>query len=867
MKRMLWVVALILVTCGGLSAQRLPETVVPESYRITFAPDLAKATFTGEETIRVQVRQQTPSITLSSAEIEFQKVEVTAGGSTQKATVTKDDKAEMATLTLEHPLAAGPAEIHIQFTGILNDQLRGFYLSQTERRRYAVTQFEATDARRAFPGFDEPAMKATFDITLVIDKGDTAISNGKIVSDTPGPGEGKHTLVFSTTPKMSTYLVAMLVGDFECLEGATDGIPIRVCAVPEKKNLGAYALTAAESILGFYNKYYAIKYPFQKLDIIALPDFAAGAMENTAAITYREPLLLIDDKTASVNSHRAVWGVLAHEMAHQWFGDLVTMKWWDNIWLNEGFATWMANKPVEAAKPEWHAELDEIQETTGALNGDGIASIRAIRSKADTPAEIANQFDGVAYGKAASVLRMIEAYVGPDVFRQGVNNYLQKHAYGNATAEDFWNAIAAASKKPVDTVMATFVNQPGAPLVTVHASCKADHTEVELSQQRFFADRAKLDAGSSELWQIPTCLTSPGSAPDCVVLTEKKHTFEVPGCRSWVFANSSGRGYYRSSYDSDTVAKIAAAASTKLAPPEQISFLDDTWAMVHVGRQPIGDFLSIVEGLKGESTRAVVETFLGRLQQIHDDIASPADRPAYEAWLRQLLRPMLVGLGPASPSESDEHRTLRSEYLGVLGYFAKDPDVIRQARTATDAYMNDPSSADPTFIGNALAVAADNGDAALYDKYMAHLKSAKTPEEYYAYLNGLTQFTDPVLVNRTLEFILSPAVKSQDLGNIGNLLGPRTQKQTWEFIKLHIKDIQEKAGPGLGAGIVGVANAFCDATLRDDAQKFFRDLNLPGSERPLRNALERDNSCIELRDLQQTRLSQFLKQAQTTAQR
>jgi aminopeptidase N len=285
MRRNVGAAVWILLLSGAASAQRLPDRVSPESYDLTLAPDLSSATFTGDETVNVRLLTPASSIVLNSAEIEFKEVTLTAGSLTQTATVTTDDENETATLTAPNAIPAGPAKIHILYKGILNDKLRGFYLSRTARRRYAVTQFEATDARRAFPSFDEPAYKAVFRITLVIDKGDTAISNGRIVSDTPGPGDAKHTLKFSPSPKMSTYLVAWMVGDFQCLEGETDRIPIRVCAVPEKKDLTAFALRSAESILEFYDKYYETKYPYGKLDIIAFPDFSAGAMENTGAIT------------------------------------------------------------------------------------------------------------------------------------------------------------------------------------------------------------------------------------------------------------------------------------------------------------------------------------------------------------------------------------------------------------------------------------------------------------------------------------------------------------------------------------------------------------------------------------------------------
>ncbi len=370
-------VPILLLLVGIAAAQRLPEDVVPVHYQITLAPDLKNATFRGDEGIDVRLLKPASEVVLNSAEIMFGEASVTAAGSTQPAKVTTDDKAETATLTVPNALSAGPAVIHIKFTGTLNDKLRGFYLSKTKRRNYAATQFEATDARRAFPCFDEPAMKATFDVSVVADNGDTAISNAKILSDTPGPGEGKHTIKFGTSPKMSSYLVALAVGDFQCLEGGADGIPIRVCAVPEKKEMGHFALESAEQILKFYDRYYGIKYPFGKLDLVGLPDFAAGAMENTAAIFYRETALLIDDKTASVGAHKGVAETNAHEMAHMWFGDLVTMNWWDDVWLNEGFATWMSAKPIAAWKPGWNTAVDEVQGTSGSLTGDSMKATRA----------------------------------------------------------------------------------------------------------------------------------------------------------------------------------------------------------------------------------------------------------------------------------------------------------------------------------------------------------------------------------------------------------------------------------------------------------------------------------------------------------
>jgi len=875
MKRVVVLALWGLFASSGILAQRLPDNVVPDSYNLKFEPDLSSATFTGDETIHVHLQKAATAIVLNAAEIEIKEAWIGSADFKQAAAVTTDEKNETVTVTVPTIVPAGPAEIHIRFTGILNDKLRGLYLSQTARRRYAVTQFEATDARRAFPSFDEPAYKAVFRITLVIDKGDTAISNGKIISDTPGPESGKHTLQFSDSPKMSTYLVAMMVGDFACITGGADGIPIRVCAVPEKKDLLSFALLSAENILKFYDSYYQTKYPFQKLDIIAFPDFSAGAMENTAAITYRETLLTIDDKNASVDAHQAVVGVLAHEMAHMWFGDLVTMKWWDDIWLNEGFATWMSFKPIEAWKPEWHAERNEIQQTGGSLSTDSIASVRAIRAKAETPAEIATLFDGIAYGKAASVLRMVEAYVGPEVFQKGANAYLEKHAYGNATAEDFWNQMAATSEKPVDQVMASFTQQSGAPLITVKTACAGggstggffkkkkikETTKVTLSQERYFADAAKLGSGSQEIWQIPVSLRPAGSAETTyVLLAQRQQTFELPGCSPWVYANAGGRGYYRSDYDAATLAKMSAELETSFSPEERIHFLGDEWAMVRVGRLSLGDYLDTLEKMKGERTRALVGVMTGRFGEIHDTIAAPPDRPAFEKWVRDFLGPIAAELGATpAPGESDDRRGLRSDVFATLATYGRDPELLARSRALVEQYMRDPNSVEAALAGNALSVSALEGDAALYDKYVEHMKTAKTPEEYYNYFGALGQFPSAALAKRTFELILSPEVKNQDLFFGGLLTNVDTQAAAWELFKSNFPAIKEKAGESLSGGFATLAGVFCDAKLRDDAQDFFASQNLPGSERPLQNAKDEVNACIELRSLQQANLSGFLK--------
>ena len=689
LKKIVWVLLAFLPLMAG--AQRLPYGVTPRHYALTFTPDLQKATFAGDVTIDVEVNQPGSSITLNAIELEFQEATITQDGKTQVAKWSFAPEKEQATLTVADGLQPGPASIHIKFTGILNDKLRGFYLAQSKERNYATTQFESTDARRAFPSFDEPAFKAKFDITLVVDKGDTAISNGRITSDTPGPVEGKHTIQFATSPQMSTYLVALAVGDFECNEGSADNIPIRVCGTPDKKPLGTAALRYASEILKFYNQYYGIPYPFGKLDIVGVPDFEAGAMENTAAIFYRESLLFIDDNNSSVGAHQAVFEVLAHEMAHQWFGDLVTMKWWDNIWLNEGFATWMALKPSQALHPEWNATLDGVQASNNALALDSLVNTHPIRVKAETPEEINELFDPISYEKASAVLRMIESYVSPDVFRRGVNVYLRKFSYGNATAEDFWNAVTAASGRPVDKIMPTFVDLAGVPLVTIKSAClnqpatpapaakksskrsrraplkPQPKTQVTASQQRFWAD-PEAAPKKDQLWMLPVCIKSAGAKPFCQILSEKEQVLPVAGCSPWVFANGSAAGYYRTQYDKADLQKLISVASTGLTTAERIMFLRDESALVTAGQENMATYLDLVASVSQDAQNAVVASYAPSLNFINSYLLEDNNANAFRTWVRSNFQPMMakVGWTPTANESADTH-SLRSTLIAILG--------------------------------------------------------------------------------------------------------------------------------------------------------------------------------------------------------
>src|SRR5579871_6262287 len=764
MKRIFAVLNFLALAVTLAAAQRLPEIARPENYKLSFTPNLADAKFEGDETITLRILKPTSEITLNSVDIDFHDVTIRSGGATQKAKVTPAKEKEMVVLSVEKPLAAGEASVHITYTGVLNNEMRGFYLGKDDQgRKYASTQFEATDARRAFPSFDEPDYKATFDITAIADKDLIAISNQKIISDEPGPGN-KHTVRFATTAKMSSYLAALVIGHFEYIEGAADGIPIRVYTTPGKKETANFALESAEYILGYYDKYFGIKYPYGKLDLVGIPDFSAGAMENTGCITFREVILLIDEKQGSVDLKKTIASVIAHEMAHQWFGDLVTMKWWDDVWLNEGFATWMSSKPVQAWKPEWNFNLDDVSNAGGTLNVDSLANTRPIHQAADTPAQIQELFDGIAYGKAAAVLRMLESYLGEESFRAGVNAYLKQHQYANATAEDFWDAHASTSKKPVDQIMPTWVKQPGAPIISLTAQCSGSSTNVTLTQQRFYFDRAKFESPGDQLWQIPLCMRgSADSAPKCELLTKKEESFTLPDCSTWVMGNAGANGYYRVGYQPEAVRALASAAETKLSPADRISLENDIWASVRVGREPVGDYLAFAQGLQQDRNRAVLEDLLNGLGYIDRHLVNDTDRGEYRAWLQQFLTPMLNDVGwEPKPGDTDEQKTLRSRVFSALGYDARDPKALAEARSVADKALADPASVDHEFAGGAFPLAALNGGPDFYDKVMAAMKSAKSPEDYYTYFYTLPQFTDPKLLQRTLGFSISPYVRSQD---------------------------------------------------------------------------------------------------------
>src|SRR5882724_11015254 len=538
---------------------RLPTTVTPERYELKLTPDLTTWTFTGGERISIHVHEPVREIILNAAELELHAVSLqTADGKVREGHVNLDAENERATLSFAEPVPAGGGDLQIQFSGILNDKLHGFYRStykgaDGQDKPLASTQFESTDARRAFPCWDEPAFKAVYQVTLVVDEKLTAISNARVVRENALPGN-KKAVVFADSMKMSTYLVAFIVGEFEASAPVMVGnAPLRVCAVPGKKHLATFAVDIGKASLEHFSAYYGIPYPGDKLDLIAIPDFASGAMENLGAITFRETALLVDAERATRAELERVADVVSHENAHMWFGDLVTMKWWNGLWLNEAFATFMEMLAVDAWKPEWRRWDSFTVSRAAAMQVDGLKSTRPIEFPVERPEEAAGMFDVLTYEKGASVLRMLEQYLGADAFRNGIRLYLRRHEYANAETTDLWDALEDSTKEPARALMDSWIFQAGYPLISVERKT----SDLILSQRifRYLQDGDNPD----RKFHVPVFLragTKQGMVKKTVLLTDQELRIELPEDFDWVVVNAGGHGFYRVRYSSELMTAV-----------------------------------------------------------------------------------------------------------------------------------------------------------------------------------------------------------------------------------------------------------------------------------------------------------------------
>jgi aminopeptidase N/puromycin-sensitive aminopeptidase len=546
-------------------------------------------------------------------------------------------------------------------------------------------------------------------------------------------------------------------------------------------------------------------------------------------------------------------------MAHQWFGDMVTMQWWDNLWLNEGFATWMESKPVAKWHPEWNFIEDDASELDSTLNLDSQATTRTIRARAETPSEINEMFDGIAYGKAGAVLNMVENYLGEETFRQGVHNYLAAHLYANATAEDFWNAQTQNSHLPVDKIMQSFVTQPGVPLLTLSGSTGAS---IPVAQTRFFLSGAQ--SATAQSWTLPVCVKSSGK-PICSVLTPNEQSISLPAGAALptLFVNAGARGYYRTLYTSPQFADLVAKAETTLTPSERITLLGDQWALVRSGQRPIGDFMNLLLALKGDPNAEVMESLVSKLRSIDARIASDDDRKLLASILRREFGPVYQSLGEPTKNESYDRLQRRATLFGLLGD-AHDPAIVTKAREIAAAAYNASGKkqqvADPLLADVAVNVAANSGDAALYDKVFAASKDPSNPEDQSDALRALTQFSDPGLVKRTLDYAVSGQVRNQDSWILPTILliDRDTRNQTWDYIRNNWQDVHAQFTTNSGPRVVNATGSFCSIERRDEVSSFFAVHKVVASDRTLAKAIDAINDCVHLREAQQPSLHAWL---------
>jgi puromycin-sensitive aminopeptidase len=810
---------------------RLPTLVVPDAYRLKLEPDLDAATFDGSLEIDVTIVEPTTVIVLNANDLEIDDASAKlADGTMLAAAVSIDTELERATLAFDRVLETGRLVVRLSFRGVLNDLLAGFYRATFNdadgvEHVIATTQLCVTDARRMFPCFDEPAFKATFAITVVVPEHLDAYSNSPITSAT-GLGDGRREVVFSPTMRMSTYLVALVVGPFA--RGRivdVDGVPLSVVSTPDKVDLGRFALEVASHALRFYADYFGVPYPGDKVDLVGIPDFAYGAMENLGCITFRETVLLIDPSTASQRELQDVAMVVAHELAHMWFGDLVTMQWWEGIWLNEAFATFLMYLCADSFRTQWRLWERFNTEREAGLEVDGLHATRPIEFAVRTPAEALSMLDAITYRKGAAVLRMLEQYLGEEVYRDGIRQYLHDHAYANTTTSDLWDALEAASGEPVGEVMATWIYQGGHPTVRLSAG--------SISQSPFAFGPATGPSAIGTSWVVPLRVRRLGETQDTTQLLGATPVAHAPGTAT--ILNAGGAGAYRSSYSSDQLSALATQLSS-LTEIERAVVLGDTWALTRAGSQTLGDFL-VLAGSLGTlvepSSWSIVEQAFDLLARI----ATGDERAALQSRSVELFAPVLASLGwEPSTGEPEQAPLVRAAAIRVLGGLAEDPSVRTEAASRFDSGVVDGDLA-----GAIVSVVAAIGRPGDLDVMLARIRDAHDPQTEDRYRRGMAQIADKDLALRTLANCFEwfrtqdvPYVLVQLMGN------PVAGKAVWEKVTATWDETRARIPAQLQFSLgIGISGFVDDAEFAARVAAFHRTNVLESGQPLVEQAVER----------------------------
>jgi alanyl aminopeptidase len=838
---------------------RLPEGARPTGYQLELTVVPGDDRFSGVITAQLDIGRPLEVLWLNATELTLAKATLSQKDTQRPLTPRVVDDHFVALLP-DAPIAPGAYALTVTFSGVLsrkdNDGL--FQLKEGDTW-YAYTSFEPIDARRAFPHFDEPAFKVPWELSLVVKPGHAALANMPEVSREPVAG-GLERVRFAKSPPMPSYLVAVAVGPFDFVDGGRFGqkkTPVRIVTPKGKAAEAVYAAQTTGPILERLEAYFGSPYPYDKLDQIALP-VGMGAMENPGLVTYGHQLILARPDADTPSRQRSFAGVCTHELAHQWFGDLVTMAWWDDLWLNEAFATWMTPRILEAWQPTWGLDVQQVQRRNGALAADALVNARQIRQPIRSNDDIANAFDGITYGKGASVIGMFEAFVGRETFQQGVRAYLAKHAWGNATADDFLGAISAAAGRDVGPAFKTFLDQPGAPLIGFTLSCpKGGTPRVAWTQKRSLPIGSTGDAARQ--WAVPACVrwSEKGKASRaCAVLEGPSGTLELTGakgCPDWVLPNDRFDGYYRASLSGPmSLGGVLEKAGAKLSVPERVGLLGDVSALIRSGDLDAAEALRLAEVASRESDRHVLGTALGLASYGAGDVLPEALRPRHEAFVRRLFSKRLDALGWAPKAGEDEDtRLLRPSLVSMLGYQGRDAKVLAEARRLAERWLTDRKAVHPDVVDVVLGVAGDSGDAALHERLLEAAKQEKDRADRGRLLNALSESSDRAIVATHLPLVLTDTFDTREAmrlvwGAAGDF---RTRSVAIDFVKTNWDAIIARLPKDGGAGLVWLAGGVCDAAERDAARAFFdgRSTKYLGGPRSFALAMEGIDLCLAWR--------------------
>jgi puromycin-sensitive aminopeptidase len=845
---------------------RLPQTVLPNLYTITLKVIPSENPFVGHETIDVAVSEPTRTITLHALDLVIERAEISQNGQLALATVSEDKENETITLLFDHPVMPGTAQITITYSGKFNKQLRGLYEVENDKEKYAFTQFEATDARRMIPCFDEPAMKARFALTVIHPADLTAISNMPILKERV-EGANYKTTRFDTTPIMSTYLLALCVAKLKATTIQVGETTVSVWALEKQLPISAFALKVTAAVLPRLNDYFGLPYPYPKLDLISVPNFAMGAMENWGAIFFRDSCLLLDETLSSTSTQRDVANVITHEIVHQWFGNLVTMKWWDDLWLNESFATWLACKIVDQWRPEWNSWVEFQQEKEIPLAIDALHHTRPIRSEVTSTAQIEEMFDALTYEKGASCLRMMETFLGEESFRKGIQSYMKRFQYQNAPAEALWSELTAASGQPVLDMARDWFEQPGFPLVTVSNDLH-DAQSLTITQERFqVGPQMNAEKRDHPHWHIPFTFQyqdSLGVHKDRILLKDHTTSLKLPHPVLFFCGNADEAGFFRVAYDSRLSKKIETGLPHCMNPSERIGHLGHLWAFTIAGTLSVTEFLNTLSRFTGDSTRVVVEAITQYLETLSNQLVTSSDSPLFEKFASQMLNPVWKDLGWGDKTDPDEERSLtRAAALWGLGALAQDEDILSELPRRQMRYWALPTSLNPTLATPLMRLCARSDGGSLFDPFFQKYQSAETPEDRDRYLTALTEFNKPALAIRLLEKTLTDAIRSQDVWKpVRNLLRyPKVQKESWEFVKTNWSFLHEKSGSVGATRMIQSTRHLWKPKWKKEVEQFFNrpENKVEAAERALLQTLEFIELGIKFKEQQQPRLSEWIK--------